>query len=412
LKILVVSNFYPPNHIGGYELGCSRIVGQLRNRGHDCIVLTSNFGPKMTNENEVFRTLEHSFNETDQPQRLGGVRSLALDIVNRRKTKKLIQSVEPDLIFIFNPMYLTPGVLVEASSSNIPNCCLVSDEWLCNWNKKGNRHYSRLLSLKKAGRWGEIPTRIYGALGLSSDIDLPEFDEIIFVSEYLGKKARGSGVDTQQCKILHWGIDRQKYLSVRDFSKPPKKMLFCGQISPHKGPETAIRAMSIVKARRPDELFELTIAGASKDHSYYTGLEQLVLSLGLEESVNFLGTVTHREIPELMREHDIFIFTSIWQEPFSIVLVEALTSGLAVVTTSTGGTPEIVVDGTNGLFFDANDPENCAARISQILEDPGLFKKLSTQAVKSTADLTIRNMTDEIERYLLNLTVNAVHVEQ
>jgi glycogen(starch) synthase len=71
MKILVVTNLYPPQHIGGYELGCSDVVEKLRVRGHKVQVLTSSF-KNGTTENppakkNVERVLQFNVNATDPP---------------------------------------------------------------------------------------------------------------------------------------------------------------------------------------------------------------------------------------------------------------------------------------------------------------------------------------------------------
>ncbi|MFC1740744.1 glycosyltransferase family 4 protein [Pseudomonadota bacterium] len=398
----MLSNFYPPNHIGGYELGCSKIVDQLRERGHECIVLTSDFGVKRAVKNgEVLRVLEHSFNETDKPRRLGRIRSLVLDIKNRRIVKKEIQRISPDLVFIFNPMYLTPGVLVQAIHSAAPTCCLVSDEWLCHWEKKDNRHYSRLFSLHRKGLLDKGLEYLYKFLGITSEIRLPAINEAIFVSEYLKKRSEESGVDVQKSIVIHWGVDRERFLTGGSDQRRPTKILFCGQVSPHKGPDTVIRALAIVRAHLPGRDIELSIAGSFVDPDYEESLNKMVASKGLDEYVHFLGATAHESIPSVMRVHDIYAFPSVWEEPFSISLVEAMTSGMAVVATQTGGTGEILQDGFNGLQFEVNNPESCASAILKLLNNQELCKNLSKNAVDSTRHLTIERMSDKLEQILL-----------
>ena len=76
MKILVVSNLYPPQHVGGYELGCRDVVEKLRARGHDVRVLTSTFRNGQTenppDEKNVGRTLQFSGGAGDAP---GGKRA-------------------------------------------------------------------------------------------------------------------------------------------------------------------------------------------------------------------------------------------------------------------------------------------------------------------------------------------------
>jgi glycosyltransferase involved in cell wall biosynthesis len=70
-------------------------------------------------------------------------------------------------------------------------------------------------------------------------------------------------------------------------------------------------------------------------------------------------------MPGLLRKFDVLVLPSIWPEPFSRAVLEGLVSGLVVVATRSGGTPEIIVDGENGLLFTPNDPEELAKKIAR-----------------------------------------------
>ena len=85
MRILVISNFYPPHHIGGYELGCRDVVGELRARGHDVRVLTSTYGVTGREANEgIYRWLKTSF-VIQSPTSLKGFISLLINELSNRR---------------------------------------------------------------------------------------------------------------------------------------------------------------------------------------------------------------------------------------------------------------------------------------------------------------------------------------
>jgi glycosyltransferase involved in cell wall biosynthesis len=72
-----------------------------------------------------------------------------------------------------------------------------------------------------------------------------------------------------------------------------------------------------------------------------------------------------------------------------------------VIATPTGGTPEIVTDGENGLLFKPNDPKDLAQKIVQLINDPKLRGKLSEAGMKTVLEkFTMSKMMDEVESYL------------
>ena len=89
---------------------------------------------------------------------------------------------------------------------------------------------------------------------------------------------------------------------------------------------------------------------------YDKEIELLVRSLGLERSVRFTGLIPRERLPEIYKQHGTLIFPSVWDEPFSITLLEAMSSGLAVVGTTTGGSAELLADGVNALTFPRQMP--------------------------------------------------------
>lgn len=383
-------------------MGCSKIVLHLQKRGHKCAVLTSSFGATSHEmKTGIFRILHHSFNENDKPKRFGALRSVLLDLKNRVLVRRSLHRFKPDMVFIFNPMFLTPGVLVQAANSKQPVYFLVSDEWLCDWAGVSNRHYKRIKYFYSKIPIGPIIKRLLNPLGLTTDIELPDIRNLIFVSNYLRSKAKNSGINVDESNVVHWGIERNKYLVEREWGETASRVLFCGQLSAHKDPETVIRAFAVVKKSLPANRLVLTLSGPAHCSKYLNRLTQLVASLKLEDSVQFTGQVENEQIPELLKENDIFVFSSTWQEPFSIVLVEAMTAGLAIVSTRTGGTGELLQHQVNGLCYKAGNIEECATSIIRILKEPELGKQLSFEAEQSTRALTLENMVDKIENLLM-----------
>ena len=97
VKILVVSNAYPPQHIGGYELGCRDVVEKLRLRGHTVRVLTSSFRNGATenppNEIQVERSLQFNVGPTDPSHD---------KLAECRKLLRSLKGFRPDVIYFWN----------------------------------------------------------------------------------------------------------------------------------------------------------------------------------------------------------------------------------------------------------------------------------------------------------------------
>jgi glycosyltransferase involved in cell wall biosynthesis len=132
-------------------------------------------------------------------------------------------------------------------------------------------------------------------------------------------------------------------------------------------------------------------------------LRRRVKEAGCGDRIRFVGY--RHDIPKIMRGLDVLVLAS-EAEPCGRVLFEAMASGTAVVATNTGGTPEIVRDGMEGILIPPRNPEALAGAIGALIDDPRLREKLGRNGVaRVRAEFTI-------ERYVartLEVYDTAVH---
>ena len=111
-------------------------------------------------------------------------------------------------------------------------------------------------------------------------------------------------------------------------------------------------------------------------------LKELVARLGLEKRINFLGLIKEKDLPAYYQASDIFCLPAISQaEAFGIVQVEAMASGLPVVSTELhNGVSYVNRDGVSGLVVPPNDSNALAIAINKLLDNDELRNKLAMQA--------------------------------
>ena len=134
--------------------------------------------------------------------------------------------------------------------------------------------------------------------------------------------------------------------------------------------ETAISALDLVRRVRPDA--RLTIAGTGPEHA---ALRRQAEQLGLTDAVCFAGRLDRDAMAALYRDADIALNPSTVDNMPNSVL-EALASGVPVVSTNVGGVPYIVQDGTSALLVPARDPQAMASAVLRLLENPKLAESL------------------------------------
>lgn len=140
-----------------------------------------------------------------------------------------------------------------------------------------------------------------------------------------------------------------------------------------KGHDVLIRAMQSLAADFPD--LRLVIVGEGGQRR---NLERLVLDLGLEQHVFFLG---HREnVAGILRELDALVLPSVQKEGIPQAILQGFAAGVPVIGTDIGGIRE-VLNGDRGWLVPARDPAALARAVGEALRDPGLARKKAESAL-------------------------------
>ncbi len=134
-----------------------------------------------------------------------------------------------------------------------------------------------------------------------------------------------------------------------------KILVTVGGLTKRKGIDRVIRLLPGLQDTMPDILY-VVIGGASREGDERNNLSALVRELELDDTVLFLGPLSHSEIVRWLNAADVFVLLTA-NEGCANVIMEALACGLPVVTTDVGGNPELIVDGANGFLVELNNHE-------------------------------------------------------
>jgi glycosyltransferase involved in cell wall biosynthesis len=89
----------------------------------------------------------------------------------------------------------------------------------------------------------------------------------------------------------------------------------------------------------------------------------------MADKVSFVGSIPYFELLDRYRAADVFVFPSVWNEPFGLPVAEAMACGVPVVATRSGGIVEIVEDGETGLLVERGNAAELAGAIGSLLAD-------------------------------------------
>jgi glycogen(starch) synthase len=391
MKILVVTNLYPPQHIGGYELGCRDVVEKLRARGHAVKVLTSSFKNGTTEnppaETNVERVLQFNVNAADLPYD------------KRAECAKLAGALKgflPDIVYFWNQAGLSLWLPFAAHWHGARIAFYLSDTNFISW---------RIAAwLPSAARKSSVVKSIFGKTFLMQGWPVVENRTCHFCSDFIRQTAVKNGiiVAPRNSVVTPWGIELENFPATPRPRRPAGKILYAGQLIPQKGVHTAIAAAGLLAGEKNCSGITLSIAGGGMHPDYEVKLREAASQPGLAGKINFLGKVPRTELSKIYAEHDILVFPSEWDEPFAITPLEAMASGLAVVGTTTGGSGELFRERETAMTFRAGDAADCARAIRELCADENLFQKITANAQREVrAKHRLDAMVDKIEAGLL-----------
>ena len=167
-------------------------------------------------------------------------------------------------------------------------------------------------------------------------------------------------------------LDLRKYLHLEN-----EIFLFSLQrLHPRKGVEYLIKAMSEIVKKCSN--VKLIIGGTGPE---VNKLKLLINELKLQSKIELIGFIKDSEMCNYYASCDIFVFHSLY-EAFGIVLVEAMASGVPVISTQVGAIPEVVRDKKTGILVPPCDPSALASAIMELIENENLRKRMGFEGRK------------------------------
>lgn len=365
MRVLVVSNLYPPAVFGGYELLCQQIVELLRERGHAVDVLTTDFrAEEYDRVPGVERVLELTTDFPRPGENVGFVdfrlpRMHRVARTNQRHTARVLRNGEYDLVFCWCLNRLSLGPVLAARAAGVPVCYTVNDE-----HPKQFRFVPIPVALRARAR--ALAER---SLWTKATLRGVEPFPITVISQALKDSLLAQGTAIEHAQVIHQGIPLDQFPFHPTPRRPgePLRTLYVGQLSETKGVHTLIKALAAIDQGKSGDV-ELTIVGTGVPE-YKERLSALVVEYGLHGRVHFKGSIPHDHVGKVYREHHVLVFASECREAFGLSHLEAMASGCAVVSTLRGGCAELVRDGHNALAFESGNAMHLASRLETLGED-------------------------------------------
>lgn len=205
----------------------------------------------------------------------------------------------------------------------------------------------------------------------------PLTHRLLCCSAYIRDAAvRDFGVARSEARAVFNACDLQRFAEVKrsgPWPHQPPRLGMVTRLEQHKDQPTLIRALGLLRDQGVHA--DLWLIG---EGSQRPPLEALIAELQLEQQVQLLGS--RRDIPALLSQLDLFVFSARRDEGFGIALAEAMAAGVPIVATDVGACCEVLQGGQCGLLVAPTSPQALAEGIRQALADPETTKKRAVAA--------------------------------
>ncbi|MFX0137091.1 MAG: glycosyltransferase family 4 protein [Candidatus Hodarchaeota archaeon] len=226
---------------------------------------------------------------------------------------------------------------------------------------------------------------------------------IVTISDYNRKVLIQLGVDQEKIWVIPCGIDIEKFKNFPQYNKNSISLLSVARLVEKKGLKYIIKAMPMIIKRHN---VALNIIGKGPKKGI---LINLAKKIGVENKVNFIGTVSDNDLINLYKTSSIFVLPCVYTkngdvDGIPVAIMEAMAMGLPVISTSVSGIPEIIDNYQNGILVKPKNPLELSKAVIHLLDNPKLCKKYGENGrLKIQNKFNIINNVSSLKRFFMGI---------
>ena len=212
---------------------------------------------------------------------------------------------------------------------------------------------------------------------------------IINTSSYVTQRVHTIAPNDSKCKTVLNGIDTHHFYNAQ--AAPRQQfglenddfiIVFSGRLTAEKGIMELIHAIKHIQVELPYKLLIIGASAYGKDKLPTPFIKSLQKETeSIKDNVVYTGYVNYLDIPSYLKMADIAVVPSMWDEPFGLTIVEAMAAGLPLITTRSGGIPEIC-EGVATIVERENVVENLANAILDLYQHPEKRKAMAKSSLE------------------------------
>jgi glycosyltransferase involved in cell wall biosynthesis len=398
MRILIVSNLFPPVTWGGYEAECSAVTEHLR-RTHEVQVLTSMpRGGGVPAQPGVLRELEPLSEDS-----AGAMRAPLAALSSSAVARRLL-GWQPELVYAWNCAGISQAGLRLLADAGLPVAFRVCEHWFDGVFTRDQFMRELLPAKRGPGRlaWAAGCRALNRVPQLRLDPRAPLRTAISWNSFALERIVpTPSFLDPVLEQVQH-PVPPHGDLFERVQRAPAREpeIVFVGRVNRFKGLGVAIEALAILRAGcHPGA--RLVVIGPEQEADYVAEMRALVSHRGLDGAVSWRGQLGPEQTAAALASAHALIVPSTWEEPFGLVAIEAALARVPVVASDVGGIGEGLHDGEHSLLFQRGDFAGAAAALDRVLGEPEVTAARVERARARAEEFRVGPYLAEQERFVL-----------
>ena len=390
MRLLLITNLYPPQELGGYGRCMADFCWGLKQRGHQLQVICNDAGylgsaSKTGPSGEpVARELllkgdfcngVHLMQNASEQQ--------AVDQHNQAVIQRYLENNRWDGILLGNLDLLGVGFLHWLLSHTLPvlhHVGFVQSPYAIEQQPNTDNYH--LLAASHA-----VKSRLIaeGIRATDASIVYPGARTDLF-----GPGVIHRALPEPPCRI----------------KGQPLHICFAGLLMESKAPHTLLEA--IAQLHQQGYPIRASLAGGPFQRTYVEAMNSFCIDNNINHVITFYKQLTRDQLTRFFRLHHAAVFPSMHPEAFGIVAVEAMASGLALLSSGVGGAGEVFENNKSGLQFQAGDAQSLTKQIKRLFDEPGLLRALQENSLERARNrFDVQRSAQQIEALLTGLSQNA-----
>jgi glycosyltransferase involved in cell wall biosynthesis len=396
MRILIISNLFPPVTSGGYEVECGSVAEHLGHR-HEVLVLSSAPPGGLPEEPGVRRELTYLSGDAR------GARQAPPAALRGAASARRALQWGPDLVYAWNCASIPQSTLRLLADAGVPVAFRVCEHWfggLFTYDQfmrellpakrsparrawaDGCRALNRLPQLRLSPCAPMRAAISWNSRALERLVPTPPFVEPV--------------LEAVQHPVPRYG---EVYERVERAPAPDPEIVFLGRVTPYKGLGVAVEALARLRAGAHPTA-RLVVVGP-EEPAYAAKIRELAARLGLEGAVGWRGQLSPEQSAAALARAHALIVPSVWEEPFGLVAIEGAMARVPVVAADVGGISEGLHAEEHALLFGRGDSAAAAAALARVLEDPQASAARVARARERSQAFRLAPYLEEQERFVL-----------